>query len=164
MTIEYLANHSDIASQLVANEGTIALLPQPFVTTVEMKDENVHVVVDLNEAWLAAENVDLPMGIIIGQEALLADYKGQVDTFLGMYEASIRYIEEDLVDAAALVEKHGIVASAKVAELAIPKCNITYLTAAESKDLLNTFYGILFEENPQAVGGTIPDEAFYSLD
>ena len=34
-----------------------------------MKDENVRVVVDMNEAWLAAENVDLPMGIIIGQEA-----------------------------------------------------------------------------------------------
>jgi NitT/TauT family transport system substrate-binding protein len=164
VTINYLSNHSDVASQLIAQEGTIALLPQPFVTTVEMKSEAVRIAVDLNEAWVQAENMDLPMGIIVVQKELLTTQKNEIEKFLADYEASINFVDTNLSETANLVEKYGIVANAKVAELAIPKCHITYLSASDSKNLLQRFYTILHSEDPKAVGGAVPDEAFYGMD
>ncbi len=35
----------------MAEENTIAMLPQPFVTTAQTKSENIRVALDLTEEW-----------------------------------------------------------------------------------------------------------------
>lgn len=163
VTVEFMGNHADIASKLMAEEGTIALLPQPFVTTVVAKNEAVRIAVDINEAWNELHEMDLPMGIIIGNSATIKENPKAIDAFLKEYEASVKFVNENLEDAAALVEKYQIVPSAAIAKMAIPKCNIVYRDSETSKDSLNKFYGILEAANPKAVGGKLPDEAFYNL-
>lgn len=161
VTIKYLANHADIASQLAANEGTIALLPQPFVTTVLAKNDKVRMAIDINEVWANSENVDLPMGVIIGQKEFVENRKADLKVFLEDYKKSVSFIEEDLDAAAELVAKYKIVPSAEVAKKAIPKCNIVFRDSQESKETLNKFYEIISKDEPKSVGGKIPDEAFY---
>lgn len=163
VTVEFMGNHADIASKLMAEEGTIALLPQPFVTTVLAKNESVRIAVDMNEAWHNLHEMDLPMGIIIGNSTVIEENPKAIDAFLKDYEASVKFVNENLDDAAALVEKYQIVPSAAIAKIAIPKCNIVYRDSEASKDSLNTFYGILEAANPKAVGGKLPDETFYNL-
>ena len=53
--------------------------------------------------------------------------------------------------------------NAALAKVAIPKCNIVYRDSSDSEDSLNKFYEILEQANPKAVGGKLPDEAFYTL-
>ena len=163
VTVEFMGNHSDIASKLMAEEGTIALLPQPFVTTVLAKNENIRMAIDVNEAWNNLNQMDLPMGIIIANANVVKDNAKGIEAFLKDYEASVKFIDENLEDAAALVEKLGIVPNAALAKVAIPKCNIVYRDSSASKDSLNKFYEILEQANPKAVGGKLPDEAFYTL-
>lgn len=163
VTVEFMGNHSDIASKLMAEEGTIALLPQPFVTTVLAKNENIRMAIDVNEAWNNLNQMDLPMGIIIANANVVKDNAKGIEAFLKDYEASVKFVDENLDDAAALVEKFGIVPNAAIAKVAIPKCNIVYRDSSASKDSLNKFYEILEQANPKAVGGKLPDEAFYTL-
>lgn len=163
VTVEFMGNHSDIASKLMAEEGTIALLPQPFVTTVLAKNENIRMAIDVNEAWNNLNQMDLPMGIIIANANVVKDNAKGIEAFLKDYETSVKFVDENLEDAAALVEKFGIVPNAALAKVAIPKCNIVYRDSIASKDSLNKFYEILEQANPKAVGGKLPDEAFYTL-
>ena len=163
VTVEFMGNHSDIASKLMAEEGTIALLPQPFVTTVLAKNENIRMAIDVNEAWNNLNQMDLPMGIIIANANVVKDNAKGIEAFLKDYETSVKFVDENLEDAAALVEKFGIVTNAALAKVAIPKCNIVYRDSSASKDSLNKFYEILEQANPKAVGGKLPDEAFYTL-
>lgn len=163
VTVEFMGNHSDIASKLMAEEGTIALLPEPFVTTVLAKDENIRMAIDVNEAWNNLNQMDLPMGIIVANANVVKDNAKGIEAFLEDYEASVKFVDENLEDAAALVEKFGIVPNAALAKVAIPKCNIVYRDSSNSEDSLNKFYEILEQANPKAVGGKLPDEAFYTL-
>ena len=163
VTVEFMGNHSDIASKLMTEEGTIALLPEPFVTTVLAKDENIRMAIDVNEAWNNLNQMDLPMGIIIANANVVKDNAKGIEAFLKDYETSVKFVDENLEDAAALVEKFGIVPNAALAKVAIPKCNIVYRDSSASKDSLNKFYEILEQANPKAVGGKLPDEAFYTL-
>lgn len=163
VTVEFMGNHSDIASKLMAEEGTIALLPEPFVTTVLAKDENIRMAIDVNEAWNNLNQMDLPMGIIVANANVVKDNAKGIEAFLEDYEASVKFVDENLEDAATLVEKFGIVPNAALAKVAIPKCNIVYRDNSDSEDSLNKFYEILEQANPKAVGGKLPDEAFYTL-
>lgn len=163
VTVEFMGNHSDIASKLMAEEGTIALLPEPFVTTVLAKDENIRMAIDVNEAWNNLNQMDLPMGIIVANTNVVKDNAKGIEAFLKDYEASVKFVDDNLEDAAVLVEKFGIVPNAALAKVAIPKCNIVYRDSSDSKDSLNKFYEILEQANPKAVGGKLPDEAFYTL-
>lgn len=163
VTVEFMGNHSDIASKLMAEEGTIALLPEPFVTTVLAKDKNIRMAIDVNEAWNNLNQMDLPMGIIVANANVVKDNAKGIEAFLEDYEASVKFVDENLEDAAALVEKFGIVPNAALAKVAIPKCNIVYRDSSNSEDSLNKFYEILEQANPKAVGGKLPDEAFYTL-
>lgn len=79
------------------------------------------------------------------------------------HEASIAYTAADPEGAAALIEKAGIVAKAAIAQKALPACNITYLDGQDMKDALNGYLSVLLSQNPQSVGGSLPEDDFYYL-
>ena len=60
------------------------------------------------------------------------------------------------------MEKYGIMASAALAEKAIPNCNIVCITGDEMKAMVSGMLKVLFDANPKSVGGKLPeDEMFY---
>ena len=61
------------------------------------------------------------------------------------------------------IEKAGIVAKAAIAQKALPACNITYLDGQDMKDALNGYLSVLLSQNPQSVGGSLPEDDFYYL-
>ena len=82
--------------------------------------------------------------------------------FLTEYAASTTYVNENVAEAAKLVEQYDIVEAA-VAEKAIPACNIVCITGEEMKTSVQGYLQVLFDQNPQAVGGTLPGDDFYYL-
>ena len=55
----------------------------------------------------------------------------------------------------------GIFLSAALAQKALPECNIVFIEGDEMKEKLSGYLSVLFEQNPQSVGGALPDDAFY---
>lgn len=161
VTINWLLNHSDVATTVAAQEGTIGMLPQPFATVVTAKKETVRVPLDLDEEWEKATDAALPMGVLVAQKSFVENRAADLTVFLADYEASVEAVNADPAAASLLVAKHGIIADAKVAEKAIPFCNIVYVPAQEGKADLEAFYTIISAMNPKSIGGKMPDEAFY---
>ena len=48
-----------------------------------------------------------------------------------------------------------------MAEKALPACNIVCLTGEEMHQRLSGYLSVLYEQNPQAVGGALPEDDFY---
>ena len=51
--------------------------------------------------------------------------------------------------------------SAPVAEAAIPECNIVFVTGDEMKQTASGFFEVLYDANPQSIGGVVPDDGIY---
>ena len=150
VTIEWKSEHAECLASLLATENSVAMLPQPFVTTAQSKNESVRVALDLNDEWdkLGVDS-SLLTGIVIAR-----------NEFLSRYLASVDYVNNNVDEAAELVGKYDIVPAA-VAVKAIPECNIVCITGAEMKTKLGGYLQVLFDNAPQSVGGAMPADDFY---
>lgn len=162
--VEYKAEHAEVAAALATGEAEIALLPQPFVTSALLSNENVTIAVDLTEEWKTATDSVLPMGGIIVNKAFAEENPDVIMTFMEEYKASVEFVNSNPAEAGVLIEKFTILPKAALATKAIPDCNITLLTAQESKEDVQMFLEILNGFNPKSIGGTLPEDSFYYED
>lgn len=161
VTIEWKSEHAECLTALLANENSVAMLPQPFVTTAQTKNEGVRVALDLNDEWdkLGVDS-SLLTGIVIVRKEFADTYPDTVKDFLKEYGESVKYVNENVDAAAELVGKYDIVPAA-VAKKAIPNCHIVCITGSEMKDMLGGYLKVLFDNEPKSVGGTLPTDGFY---
>lgn len=163
VTIQFLSEHAEAVAKLASSESGIAVLPEPFVTNAMNKDANIKSVLDLTAEWNKVGNgSELVMGCIVARKSFIEENPQAVKDFLVEYEESIRKTETDVAGTAQLSEKYDII-PAKVAEKAIPNCNIVYIDAEEMKTAVNGFFSVLFEMNPNSIGGKIPGDELYFI-
>lgn len=161
VTIDWKSEHSECVSALASGAATIALLPQPFVTVAQTKISNLRVALDLTKEWDALNSGSaLLTGVVVARTQVVQQNPGAIDAFLKEYADSVKWVNANVADAAKLVGSYNIV-DAAVAEKAIPYCNIVCITGGEMKDKLSGYLSVLNDQNPQAVGGTLPNDDFY---
>ena len=87
--------------------------------------------------------------------------KEALDQFLTEYQSSVEYVNANVTEASELIAAQGIIPKAAVAAKALPNCNICYIDGEQMKTQLSGFLKVLYEANPNSVGGNLPDENFY---
>ena len=167
VTIEWKSEHSECVAALAADEDGIAMLPQPFVTTAQAQNEALRIALDLTEEWDALQaDAESPSALLTGvavvRTAFAEEHPEAVNAFLDSYQESVDYVNANLSDAAALIEKYDIVPAA-VAEKALPYCNIAFIEGSEMQEKLSGYLNVLFEQNPVSVGGALPADDFYYI-
>lgn len=162
VTIEYFSESTEVVAQMTARgEGTIAMLPQPFVTSALSQVEGLSVKFDMTEEWEKVAGSQLVTGVLVARtDAIEADPEA-FDAFLTAYQASTEAANTDLEGTAALCESYGIVAKAALAQKALPECNIVFVTGDEMRTALETYFQVLYDADPSSVGGALPDDGFY---
>lgn len=164
VTVEYMGTHADLANAMAAGEVTLALLPEPFVSTVLAKNADVKVKIDFNKEWknIYGENAGIPMGVTVVSKKLAED-KEAMTKLIADYSASVDYVVNDVENAADAIAEQKIVGAAAIAKSAIPRCAISFITGEESKQMLSEYFGVMFDSNPKSIGGALPDDAFYYI-
>lgn len=162
--LEYKSEATEVAALLAEQPEAIGLLPQPFVTVACTQNDKLQVVLDMNEEWtkLQGENGSrMVTGVTVVRNEFLEKYPNAVKHFLQEHKESTDAINKDVKKGAELVVNAGIIAKAPIAEKAIPKCNIAFIAGEEMKQYLSGYLQVLFEQNPTAVGGKLPEDGFY---
>lgn len=161
LTVEWKSEHAECLASLLTDENGVAMLPQPFVTSARIQNENVNVVLDLTEEWdKLGDESSMITGVVAVRKEFAEEHSEAVNDFLSRYADSVKYVNDNVAEAAQLVEKYGII-KAVVAEKAIPECNIVCITASDMKTALSGYLGVLLEQNPTSVGGSEPKDDFY---
>lgn len=166
VTLEYKSEPAEVAAVLKEKTDGVGLLPQPFVTAAMAQNNSLHMVLDLTKEWNAVAKEDgssLVTGVTICRNEILKDHKDAIDTFLSEQKESAAYSNENGKEAALLIAKAGIIAKAPIAEKALPYCSITYVDGNDMKSLLSGYLKVLYDMDPQTIGGTLPDEQFYYI-
>lgn len=165
VTVKWLANHADVNQKLLSEEGSIAMIPEPFVSTaLATGGETVKQLFDLNEEWKNATGQELPMGVLVASKEFVTEKQADLEVLLSDYADSVDFVNGDAKEAAALIVEKGFIGKEAIAESAIEKCKIVLFAgnnAAEGMDILKTFNETLYEMAPASVGGELPDEEMY---
>lgn len=161
--VKYLSEHSEVAAKVASEKGAIAMLPEPFVTTVEAQSKGkVRRAMDITEIWNAsASDTPLAMTVFVVNKEYAEKYPGTVNKFLDAYKNSVEEVNNNPEEAAKLCVKHNLIANEKIAAKAIPNCNIVFEKASENKEGLNALYKMLHGFNPKSVGGAVPGDDLY---
>ncbi|MBQ6430679.1 MAG: ABC transporter substrate-binding protein [Oscillospiraceae bacterium] len=161
LTIEYLSEHTELATKLSAGEVVLGMLPEPNVTAALSGNPDLRIALDLTEEWDKVSDSVLVQGCVIVSRAFAEQYPQAVETFLEEYRASVDFVNANPEDASAMIEAAGIVPKAAVALKALPNCNICLLTGEEMKTAVEQMLNVLYGANPKSVGGALPDAEFY---
>lgn len=162
LKIEYKSESTEIAAMLADSEDTIAVLPQPYVTTVQMQNEKVRLALSFNEEWdKVTEDSSMVTGVVVARKEFIEENAAAFAEFLEEYEASTVYVNENIEEAAEWIAEYGIVAKAPVAVKALPLSSIVYIDGADMKTKVSGYLKVLFDANPQSVGGALPEDDFY---
>ena len=161
VTLDFYSEATEALAQLQAGTSTIAMLPQPFVTSALAQVEGLRVALDMNEEWEKVAGSKLVTGVLVARKDAVEADPARFAAFMDGYKASVEAANTDLENTAALCEQYGIVAKAALAQKAQPNCNIVFETGDEMKTDLETYFNVLYAADPTSVGGQLPADDFY---
>lgn len=156
----------EVVNLLQQEKGAVALLPQPFVEVAKMLVPGLREAIDVTAAWdklnvdSGAESVTT---VTVVRRAFLEEHEQAVIEFLKMAKKSTDYCLKNVDEAAKWTEKYETFLNPDIAKTAIPKCNICTVTGESMKEKLSGFLEIIYNSNPDAVGGKLPDDDFYYM-
>lgn len=164
VTVEWMSEPTEIVTKMSAQDHTVAMLPQPYVTVALTQVEGLRVALDLTEEWnrLGVESQFLTAGLVV-RKAFVSEHPEEFKTFLDEYRASTEFVNSNVEEASALTEKYDIV-KAPIAKKAIPECNIVCITGDEMKTSVGGYLKVLYDLNPKSVGENLPGDDFYYIE
>lgn len=162
VTVEFKSEATEVAALLSESENAIAMLPQPYVTVAMNRNENLRIALDVAKEWenLSDDGSSVVTGVVVVNKAFAQENKEAVDAFLAEYEASTKYVVENVEEAAKLVGRLKII-DEEVAVKAIPYCNIVFVEGDDMKTKVNGYLKALYDQESASVGGKLPEDDFY---
>lgn len=159
--IEFKSEHAELATLMASGSVTLGMLPEPNVTSAMMQNDKLRIAFNLNDEWDKVAPGGLAMGCLIVNKQFAEEHPKQLKKFLDQTEESVDYVVANPAEAGVLCETYGIIPKAAIATKAIPNCNLTFVKGNEMKTTIEGYFQVLLEANPQSIGGSLPDEAFY---
>lgn len=156
----------EVLNLLQDEENSIALLPQPFVEVAKLLVPGIYTPIDITEEW---DSLNLESGaesvttITIVRKSFLEEHEEAVVEYLNMCKKSVDYCLENPKEAADWTDEFETFLNGEVAEAAVPYVNMCAITGQEMKDKLSGFLQIMYDYNPDAVGGAMPGDDFYYI-
>ena len=162
--IQFRVEHTEIAAMLSAGTAQIALLPEPFISTVLNQVDELRIALDLTEEWNRVQpDFGLIMSVVIGRRSFLEENPDAIAILLQDYAASIQFVTSNIPQAAQLAAQFEIIPNPAIAEAALPRTHITFISGQQMKQNLMGFYGVLYSQSTRSIGGRLPDENFFFI-
>ncbi|GHU70832.1 hypothetical protein AGMMS49992_03810 [Clostridia bacterium] len=168
-TLEFKGEHSELATLAAADEVDLVMLPEPFATSLQVQNPNWRRALDVTELYQAAAesagqpDAALSMGCVIVRREFAEQHPEVVNAFLDAHRASVAFVQTNPDEAAKLTEQAGIMPSAAVVLKALPGTNITFVDGEAMRARIEPFFQILFDANPNSIGGAMPGDDFYYI-
>ena len=159
--VEWRDDPTEIVGLLAAGTADLCMLPQPFVTVAQTKVDNLRIALDMNAEWDALGNGSkLITAGLIARTDFIKEHPQAVADFLDELSASTDWTNANVEEAAALIGEYDIVPE-PIALISLPLCNVVCITGDEMKNSTQAYFQVLFDQNPEAVGGALPGDDFY---
>jgi NitT/TauT family transport system substrate-binding protein len=161
--IQYLSGSSEIAPTFLSGKASIIIMPEPVLSVVSTKDVAFKVLFDFQKEYETASGMTggYPQAGLLVRNALIEAHPELVAAFVSQLEESCMWVNENPEEAAAYIQDLDLGIPGPVVVKAMPGLNIRQDSIGDSRAALEYLFSILYEASPEAIGGAMPDEAFY---
>lgn len=148
---------------MALDNTSFAMLPEPAATVATTKGAKI--CLSVTEEWSKVCDTKLVQGCLVVNKEFAKAHPKAIEKFLAAYSDSVDYVNDTAnADAAAkLLVEYGIVPKEAIAKQAIPRANIVCQVGKTMKKDVSGMLGVLFEANPQSIGGKLPSDDFYGI-
>jgi NitT/TauT family transport system substrate-binding protein len=157
MTLRYQFAPAELAQLVALGQEDLAVLPEPFVTQVLSRRDDLAVLLDHQAGWESLYGSSYPQTVVVVRTDVAAIHPSAIDEALTLIEAGWSRVVADPVAAGVLVANSDLGMPAAVVASALPRFNARYRSAAESATALDRYFAVLHAFDPRSVGGSLPD-------
>ncbi|MBN1049221.1 ABC transporter substrate-binding protein, partial [Clostridium botulinum] len=163
VNLSYVGGVTEIAPVILSGKANYAVLPEPALSTVLSKKDNLNILLDLNEEWKKENDskYGYPQATIIIKKDLIENNNKLVEKILREIENSTIWAYKDKEALGDYCEEIGVSANKNIIVSAMERANIKYVDIKDSVSEYNTYFKKLYEFDNITVGGNIPDEGIY---
>lgn len=155
LNIIYLDSPTEAGPIIKQNKEVFLFLPQPFASALMQKVEGLMIAKDIGDFWAEKNLPEIVTSVIVCTEDKYAEKTDKIEKFIESYQDTIENIKEDPDSYAEIIGKMDIVPE-KIAADALTRIKFSTHRDQELKDLLDNFFQMILEENPDLIGGKIP--------
>lgn len=162
LSIRYVGSPVELAHLSASGAASLALLPEPWVTEVMERNPQIKIRLDLQKEWqrIEKQGQTYPQTCIVINKKFVSDVPEFTDRYLKELDQAIRWLNRNPEQAGSLAEKYVRISAAAVRR-GLPRYNLNFKTARESRREIEGFLLRLAEIEPNAIGGKLPDEKIY---
>ncbi|MHB8157412.1 MAG: ABC transporter substrate-binding protein [Desulfocucumaceae bacterium] len=148
----------EIAQMLIAKKLTLAVLPEPLVTSVLLKNKELKTVLNLEREWEIAfpASHGLPQAGLAVSKRFISQNPAAWQLFYQRYNESLIAYMNHPEKIGAEEEKIFNLPAAVIRE-SLGRSNLKLQGALEARDPVNRYLEEIYKVYPDAVGGRLPD-------
>ena len=144
----------EITQGLMAKKINRAVVSEPFLSIALRKDTTLRIIADLNRTETSE------MGFAQTAIVLTPDMSALRDTLNALLAESCRFAKERPEEAIRILEEKRLFAPGMLTPEAIRRCRLDYKSSQEAQAEIDTFLRLIFQYEPKAIGGQLPDARF----
>lgn len=147
----------EITQGLMAKKINRAVVSEPFLSIALRKDTTLQIIADLNRAGTSG------MGFAQTAIVITPGLSALRDTLNSLLAESCRFANERPEEAIRILEDKKLFAPGMLTPEAIRRCRLDYKSSQEAQAEIDTFLRLIFQYEPKAIGGQLPDARFFTF-
>ncbi len=141
----------------------VAVLAEPFTSMLLAKNKNARVLFDVQTEWKKGFSLGFPMSSIVVRKEFLNEHPELVQAFLREFAYNLNYANANPSEVGKLVEKMPeLTFTAQIVTASIPRSDFRYESADSAKAAVAKYLKVLYDYDPQTIGGKLPTDDFYA--
>ncbi|MDU7965784.1 MAG: ABC transporter substrate-binding protein [Paeniclostridium sordellii] len=159
----YVNSANELVPMIVSKKANTAIVPEPALTSLKIKNPEIKVVKSLNEEYknITKSDYGYPQATIIVKSDFAKNNKEFINLFLEEVKESIIFVNSNPDKAGEYCEKIGVGTKKEIINKSLENANLQFIGVEESIKDYKGYYKILSEYDIKSIGGKIPDEKVF---
>ena len=163
VALKYVSAGSELIPLLKQNKAKFGIMGEPAVTKANA-NSGTTTLFSIQDLWngVTGTSGGFPQASVFVNSSILDGTHDEfIDWFLNKMEDNASWVNNNANEAGSALQQAGSTALQGLSNAIVQKCNINIVRATNAKTSVNTYLTALHGFNPQTVGGSVPNDAFY---
>lgn len=162
--IQYLSSPIEALQMHLKEKNSFVFLTEPMITQAMLKNKDIKILFSMEEEWKKQfpQTTGFPQAVVVIKKELLGNYQFRKELDISL-QASVNFLYNSPRGAEVLT-KYGFSFSDETLYPLLKRSGIqwTGIYSFKQKENFEQYYKILDKENPNTIGGRIPEDSIYA--
>ncbi|MCI7343568.1 MAG: ABC transporter substrate-binding protein [Fusobacterium necrophorum] len=162
--IQYLSSPIEALQMHLKEKNSFVFLTEPMITQAMLKNKEIKILFSMEEEWKKQfpQTTGFPQAVVVIKKELLGNYQFRKELDISL-QASVNFLYNSPRGAEVLT-KYGFSFSDETLYPLLKRSGIqwTGIYSFKQKENFEQYYKILEKENPNTIGGRIPEDSIYA--